>query len=300
MGKASRIKQQSAREKIAAQREAARKAERRNRILITGGSTIVVLVIVLAFIIVKLSQGSPSTSGNSSSTGTALPASVASQVTGVPAATLDKVGKGAVPAFTQGKPPFTPGSGAALTSGGKPEMLYIGAEYCPYCAAMRWSMAVALSRFGTLSTPLHGIHSSSTDVNPNTATLTFYKSGYHSPYLAFTPVETTTVSKAPLQNPTAAQNAVWAKYEPDAATRGYPFIAFSNKQVMKGPIYDAAILQGKSWSQIAAALKDPASPVAQSVNGAANYITGAICQMTNNQPANVCNSAAVTAVKSGL
>ncbi len=300
MGKASRIKQQSAREKIAAQREAARKAERRNRILITGGSTIVVLVIVLAFIIVKLSQGSPSSSGNSSSTGTALPASVASQVTGVPAATLDKVGKGAVPTFTQGKPPFTPGSGAALTSGGKPEMLYIGAEYCPYCAAMRWSMAVALSRFGTLSTPLHGIHSSSTDVNPNTATLTFYKSGYHSPYLAFTPVETTTVSKAPLQSPTQAQNAIWAKYEPDPNTRGYPFIVFSNKQVMKGPIYDAAALQGKSWSQIAAALKDPTSPVSQSVLGAANYITGAICQMTNNQPANVCNSAAVTAVKSGL
>ena len=300
MGKASRIKQQSAREKIAAQREAARKAERRNRILITGGSTLVVLVIVLAFIVVKLSQGSPSSSGSSSTTGTLLPASVASQVTGVPGATLDKIGKGAVPAFTKGQPPFTAGSGAALTSGGKPEMLYIGAEYCPYCAAMRWSMAVALSRFGTLTTPLHGIHSSSTDVNPNTATLTFYKSGYHSPYLAFTPVETTTVTKAPLQNPASAQNAVWAKYEPDPQTRGYPFIAFSNKQVMKGPIYDAGVLQGKSWSQIAAALKDPTSPIAQSVNGAANYITGAICQMTNNQPASVCNSAAVTAVKSGL
>jgi len=298
MGKASRIKQQSAREKIAAQREAARKAERRNRMLITGGSTIVVLVIVLAFVLVKLSQGSPSTSAGSS-TGTLLPASVASQVTGVPAATLDKVGRGAVPAFTQGKAPFAPGSGPALTSGGKPEMLYIGAEYCPYCAAMRWPMAVALSRFGTL-TPLHGIHSTSKDVYPSTATLTFYKSGYHSNYLAFTPVETTTVDKTPLQNPTQAQNAVWARYEPDPNTRGFPFVAFSNKQVMKGYFYNPTVLQGKTWSQIAAALKDPTSPIAQSVNGAANYITGAICQMTNNQPASVCNSPAVTAVKSGL
>jgi len=298
MGKASRIKQQSAREKIAAQREAARRAERRNRMLITGGSTIVVLVIVLAFVLVKLSQGSPSTSAGSS-TGTLLPASVASQVTGVPAATLDKVGRGAVPAFTQGKAPFAPGSGPALTSGGKPEMLYIGAEYCPYCAAMRWPMAVALSRFGTL-TPLHGIHSSSKDVYPSTATLTFYKSGYHSNYLAFTPVETTTVDKTALQNPTQAQNAVWARYEPDPNTRGFPFVAFSNKQVMKGYFYNPTVLQGKTWSQIAAALKDPTSPIAQSVNGAANYITGAICQMTNNQPASVCNSPAVTAVKSGL
>jgi thiol-disulfide isomerase/thioredoxin len=298
MGKASRIKQQSAREKIAAQREAARRTERRNRMLITGGSTVVVLVIVLAFILVKATEGSPSSSGSSS--GTALPASVSSQVTNVSPATLDRVGKGSVPATTHGQAAFSPGSGAALTSGGKPEMLYIGAEYCPYCAAMRWSMAVALSRFGTLTTPLHGIHSSSNDVYANTATLTFYKTGYHSPYLSFAPVENLTVNKTLLQNPTAAQNAVWAKYEPDPQTRGFPFVAFSNKFVMKAPIYSPAVLAGKSWSQIAASLKDPTSPVAQGVLGAANYITGAICKMTNDKPADVCSSPAVTAVQSGL
>jgi hypothetical protein len=225
---------------------------------------------------------------------------VSSQVTGVPAATLDKVGKGAVPSFMQGKPPFAAGSGATLTNGGKPEMLYIGAEFCPYCAAMRWSMAVALSRFGTL-TPLHGIHSApSPESFPNTATLTYYKTGYNSPYLTFTPVENLTVTHAPLQNPTPEQNAIWAKYEPDPNTRGYPFIDFGNKVVMKGPIYDPGVLAGKTWSQIAAALKDPTSPIAQNVNGAANYITGAICKMTNNQPSNVCSSPAVTAVQSGL
>jgi hypothetical protein len=295
MSKASRIKQQSAREKIAAQREAARRAERRNRMLITGGSIVVVLVIVLAFILVKASEGSPS-GGGGSATGTLLPAGVASQVTNVPAATLDRVGKGAVPSTP---PPFTPGSGSTLTGGGKPQMLYIGAEYCPYCAAMRWPMAVALSRFGTL-TPLRGIHSTPHDVYPNTATLTFYKTGFRSPYLSFAPVENLTVSKTLLQNPTREQNAIWAKYEPDPTTRGYPFIDFGNKLVLKAPIYNPAVLQGKTWSQIAAALKDPTSPVAQGVLGAANYITGAICKMTNNQPANVCASPAVTAVQSGL
>jgi hypothetical protein len=51
--------------------------------LITGGSTLAVPVIVLVFIVVKVSQGSPSSPGNSSTTGALLPASVASQVTGV-------------------------------------------------------------------------------------------------------------------------------------------------------------------------------------------------------------------------
>ena len=296
MGKASRIKQQSAREKIAAQRAAAQKLERRNRLLITGGSTLLVLVIVGAFIAVKLSQGS-STPSASSGGRTALPASVVSQVTNVPASTLDQVGKGAVPSFTS--TPLSPGSGAALTSNGKPQMLYIGAEFCPYCAAMRWSMAIALSRFGTL-TALHGIHSSATDTDPSTPTLTFYKTGYNSNYLTFTPVENQTVSHATLQIPTSAQNAIWAKYEPNAQQRGYPFIAFGNKGALEGPIYDPGVLAGKSWSQVAAALKDPSSPIAQSVDGAANYVTAEICKMTNNQPANVCTSSAVTAVQSGL
>ena len=55
----------------------------------------------------------------------------------------------------------------------------MGAEYCPYCAAERWAMAVALSRFGTFS-DLRLIHSSSADIYPNTPTLSFYRSSYAS------------------------------------------------------------------------------------------------------------------------
>ena len=36
----------------------------------------------------------------------------------------------------------------------------MGAEYCPYCAAQRWAMIVALSRFGTFS-GLTTVHSAS-------------------------------------------------------------------------------------------------------------------------------------------
>src|SRR5215467_3893145 len=232
MGKATRIRQQNAREKIAAQRAAEQRAERRRRLFITGGSVLAVIAIVVAFIVVK-SMSSPATPPSAAAR-TPLPASVAKNVTSVPPSVLAAVGKGSVITST---PPVTKVTGPPLTSNGKPEMLYIGAEYCPYCAAMRWSMAVALSRFGTLSTPLHGIHSSSSDVYPNTATLTFYKTGYNSKYLAFTPVENLTVNRSLLQSPTAQQNQVWARYEPDASQRGYPFISFGNKYVLKAPIY---------------------------------------------------------------
>ncbi len=295
MSKATRIRQQNAREKIAAQRAAERRAEQRRRLFITGGSVLAVIVIVVAFIVVK-SMNSPATKPTAAAR-TPLPASVANNVTRVPASALAAVGKGSV---VTSPAPVTKVTGPPLTSNGKPEMLYIGAEYCPYCAAMRWSMAVALSRFGTLSTPLHGIHSSSSDVYPNTATPTFYQTGYNSKYLTFTPVENLTVSHALLQNPTKEQNQIWARYEPDPSTRGYPFIDIGNKYVIKGPIFDPAVLKGLTWSQIAAALHDPSSPVAQGVLGAANYITAAICKTTNNQPASVCTAPSITAVAGGL
>ena len=296
MSKATRIRQQNAREKIATQRAAERRAEQRRRMFITGGSVLAVIVIVVAFIVVRAMNKPASTA--SANVRTPLPASVSNAVSSVPATALNTVGAGSVPQYVQ--QPLTAGSGPLLTSNGKPEMLYIGAEYCPYCAAMRWSMAVALSRFGTLSTPWHGIHSSSSDVFPSTATLTFYKSGYHSKYLTFTPVENATVTKGPLQNPTAAQNAIWAKYEPNPANRGYPFIDIGNKFLIEGHIYDPGVLKGLTWSQIATAMQNPSSPVAQGVLGAANYITAAICRTTNNQPASVCTSPAVTKVAGKL
>jgi thiol-disulfide isomerase/thioredoxin len=296
MGKATRIRQQNAREKIAAQRAAEKRAEQRRRLFITGGAVLGVIVIVVAFIIVK-SMSSPTTTPTAAARAP-LPASVANQVTNVPASALATVGKGSVLQFNP--VPITKVTGPALTSNGKPEMLYIGAEYCPYCAATRWSMAVALSRFGTLSKPLHGIHSSSSDVYPDTATLTFYKTGYNSKYLAFTPVENENINRSLLQPTTAQQNKVWARYEPDPTQRGYPFISFGNKYVLKTPIYDPAVLKGLTWSQIAADLHNPSSPVAQGVLGGANYITAAICKMTNNQPASVCAAPSITAVAGGL
>ncbi len=229
MGKAERNRQQSARERIAAQQAAARKAEARRRFLIAGGAAVAVIAVVLALVLVKVLNNNNASSGGSSASGgvngTLLPAAVAKNVNSVPASALDSVGTGSVLSYNP--KPLTAITGAQLTSAGKPEMLYIGAEFCPYCAAMRWSMAVALDRFGTLS-PLHGIHSSSTDTDPNTPTLTFYKSSYTSKYLTFTPVENETRTHAALQNTTSAQLAIWKKNEPGGSL-GYPFIDFGNK-----------------------------------------------------------------------
>jgi hypothetical protein len=299
MSKATRLRQQSAREKIAAQRAAARRAEIRRRAIITAGSVIVVIAIVVAFVVIKLgSNNNASSSSGSGVTGTALPASVIKNITTVPASALNTVGVGSVPSFMAadegGAPPLIKISNTPLVSGGKPEMLYIGAEFCPFCGAERWAMAVALSRFGTFTTQLRGIHSSSTDTDPNTPTITYYKSSYSSKYLVFTPVENETVNKTPLQNTTAAQQALWSKYDTGSdGYTGYPFIDFGNKYILKTPTYDPGVLAGMSWAQVAAALHNPSSQVAQGALGSANIITAAICKMTGGKPGNVCSAPGV-------
>jgi thiol-disulfide isomerase/thioredoxin len=201
-------------------------------------------------------------------------------------------------------------NGTPQTSGGKPEMLYIGAEYCPYCAFERWGMVVALSRFGTFK-GLSTTHSSSTDVYPNTPTWTFYKSSYTSKYVAFSSVEETTNQLAsngqgyvPLQSPTAAQQALINKYDappyvPSADKGAIPFVYIGGKYLISGSSALPSVLSGKSWASIASSLKDPNNTVAKAVDGTANYITAAICKTTGNQPSNVCTSS-VTALQSKM
>jgi Domain of unknown function (DUF929) len=306
MGKASRTKvDANRREKIAAQRAAERRAEQRRRILIASGSIIVVLAVVLTFVIIKLNNKPSASAGSGLSngpTGAAL-TTVVNNVTTVPTSVSDAVGSGAYTGKIQTINP----AGPALTSSGKPEMLYMGAEYCPYCAAARWAMIVALSRFGTF-TGLTTVHSAvrngagSAEPNPDTPTWTFLHANYSSPYLAFSTVElqtnvpdTSNGSYTLLQTPSAAQEALINKYDappyaPSGDNGAIPFLDFGNKYVSIGTPYDPGVLDGLSWSTIATDLHNPNSPVAKAVLGTANYFTAAICKMTGNQPASACTA----------
>jgi hypothetical protein len=283
------------RTRIAAQRAKAQRARARNRVLIAGGSIVAVIAVVVAFVVIQGSSSPSAGNGTAAPSGTAL-AEVLGKVTSVPVATSDKIGAG----LTTAKP--TSIAGAPLMAHGKPEMVYLGAEYCPYCAAERWAMIVALSRFGTFK-GLAPTHSAAKDGGghaepfPNTPTWTFAKASFDSKYLTFTPVEMNTNipdqatgGYTSLQNPTSAQQALLTKY--DAAYQGaIPFVDFGNRYISVGASYDPAVLAGLTWSQIADDLHNTGSPVAKSVLGTANYFTAALCALTNNRPASACTPA---------
>jgi thiol-disulfide isomerase/thioredoxin len=291
MGKAGRTRARNTRKKIAAQRRAASRAQTRRRILIAGGSVAVVLALVIALIVVKLTR-SPAPAGPASAD-----AAVAQEITSVPAATFNSVGVGTATGLRSlsGQP--------ELTLGGKPELLYMGGEFCPFCAAERWALAAAVSRFGALS-GLRFIHSSPTDAYPSTPTLTFYKSSYTSRYLTFVPVEwygeaadaSTPLRHVYLQQATPQQAALFTRY----AGGSIPFVDIGNQYLLPQTQYLPSDLAGLTWAQVAAAMRDPSSSVGKDIDGAANMITAAICGITHGQPGSACTSAGVTAARGSI
>jgi hypothetical protein len=273
----------SSRERAAAARAAALRAEQRRRATSVLGMVVSVAIVGVLIVVVALH----STSSQPNDRMDASPA-VLSAVTTASPASLQTVGEGAAALSvrpTRGDPP--------LTSNGKPEVLFIGAEFCPFCAAERWSLVQALSRFGTFSN-LSEIRSASTD--GNIATFSFYRSRYTSKYLSFASVEAEDRGRHALNSPTSAQERIWQKYD----RGGFPFLDFGGKYYQINAGYNYADLSGLNQQQIAAQLKDPTSVVAQGILGEANNLTATLCTLTNNKPASACSPSTITTLQSRL
>ena len=273
-----------------------------NDLTIAIWSIVVVVVAIGAIILVRLANGNPSASTKPNSLASD---SIMSKIRSVSPATFASVGAG-----TASKLPQTINGADPLVSNGLPEIFFLGAEYCPYCAAERWPMAVALERFGNFS-KLGISESSSTDAFPSTKTLSFHGSLFSSTLLAFTPVEeysnqpSSTGGYLPLDTPNPAQKLLVDKYDappyvPASSQGSIPFIYFGGKYVIAGSTYDPGILAGKSHDQIANDLNNPSTPVSQAIIGAANGITAAICGMTNNQPEAVCNTSVIQSLENKI
>jgi hypothetical protein len=268
-----------------------------------------VVVIVAALVIIKVASGGSNTPSTSSSFQPVSPTTLA-QLTTVPASVFNAVGVTSPvapvtpPQLVKGQPALTTTNPAGAKM---PEVLYIGADYCPYCAAQRWTTIIALSRFGTWK-GLGDMSSSSTDYAPNTPTFTFQKATYTSKYLVFKSVEEFTNQPDaansfyyPLQTPTAQEAALIKKYdEPKYITgltssnaQSIPFIDYGNKYFVVGASYGPLTLAGSTRANIAAGLSNATSPITQAIVTSANYQTAVICTLTKDQPSNVCTSPAV-------
>ena len=186
-------------------------------------------------------------------------------------------------------------SGTPFTSGGKPIIVYIGADYCPYCAFQRWPLILSLMRFGNFS-GLKYMQSTPTDVFPNTATFTFVGSRYSSSYIVFQPYEQEDRSGNPLQTVPSNYSTVFTSSQFGGA---YPFIDVANKYVVSGAFFFPGLFDNLNWTQIVGYLGSNTQIAAQ-VESSANVLTALICHVTNGNPSKVCDSSSVTPYSTSL
>jgi Domain of unknown function (DUF929) len=262
-----------------------------------GTVVVVVLAIVLA---TSLSSSGP----QQTYFGPTSPA-ILQEVQSVPASVFNTVGVtspsiGVQPlSSASGQPPLT------FTVGGKklPGIVYLGAEYCPYCAATRWGIIVALSRFGHFNT-LYNMLSSSTDVAPSTPTFSFVGKKptdtvtYTSKYFVFRAYETLDRNSKTFMTPPIDIQTLASSYDQGG---GIPFMDVANRYFITGSEYDPGSLASPLTREtIAANLKYAGVPVTQAIITEANYISASICAVTGSKPSSVCHSSGVLAAAQAM
>jgi hypothetical protein len=219
------------------------------------------------------------TAGGTAAAEGAAPSGVVSQVTRVPSNVLIRVGEG-----PQAPLLHAVRSGPGLTIDGKPGVVFVSEESCPFCAAERWPVVVALAHFGTWH-HLGATRSSPTDIYPSTATFSFRNATFTSQYLALRTTELANNVGRPLQPPTPLDTELISRYDVppyvNAADQSgsVPFLDIDNHDILAGAQYDPQVLAGLSMSQIASQLDDPASPVAMAIDESANALIAAIDQV---------------------
>jgi hypothetical protein len=175
-------------------------------------------------------------------------------------------------------------------------VLYVGAEFCPYCGVTRWPLAIALSRFGTLS-GLQTTYSAANDTaGPNTPTLDFRNATYKSNYIDFTGIEYEDGAQKVIATLTTEQASLFQNVGGGA----FPFIDFGGKWVQSGASYPTATLAGLTPDAVAGQLTDGTSKIGSTIQAGADVFTAAICAMDGGKPASVCTSTGVVTATTAL
>lgn len=269
---------------------------RRKRARLPLGAGLVVVVAFAALLVTYVTEGTGTPPATATPGTFAVQAKSLRPLQEIPPATL----RSAVAKWPNEASPLIvlPGSTPPLRLHGKPELLYVGANYCPYCAAERWAMLIALSKFGTFS-GLKGTTSSTTDINPATPTVTFVGSHFTSPYIAFVPVEThgnvagATGAYPVLQNLTSEQTTLLGHYDavpyvPPTVAGGIPFLDLAGRYMSVGSQYDAAKIAGWDFDRAAAYLASGSNTTSEGLRVAAGYLMRDLCQVTRGAPATAC------------
>jgi thiol-disulfide isomerase/thioredoxin len=175
---------------------------------------------------------------------------------------------------------------------GKSLIFFMGAGFCPFCAAERWAIVNSLSRFGSWEGLVETASADHDEKYLNIPTVSFVAAKHTSDYIEFIGRETADRNFEPLQELDKKDYEILDIFNPDQII---PFLLIDGQFMQVGSGYSPELLEGIDHAKVKAEIENPASPVGKAIRTEADKITALICKSIGNK-ANACNLENVTSL----
>jgi len=161
-----------------------------------------------------------------------------------------------------------------IRRGGKIFVFFLGAEFCPYCAAERWAVVRSLQKFGQWDGLKQTISAARDQPFLNLPTYDFTKATYNSPHIEFVAREIKDREFKPLQKLLKTEEKFVRKHNPK---KEIPFLLIGGRFMQVGSGFPPKIFIGHTFRQTETELKKVESEIRKTIDEEANVISALLC-----------------------
>jgi len=186
---------------------------------------------------------------------------------------------------------------APYRQGKKPVLLFVGAQYCPFCGAERWAVVKALSRFGTWADLKQGHSTGGEGGFGVVPTYDLLHTQYRSRYVVFEHKDVADGAGNQLQPLSSTEQSLFNRYD----SSGSIPLVYVDGYAMSGSDYSPAELQGDAFAAVARQLqRNGSASYVRDINGEANLLTAFLCQADGGKPGAVCKNTTIRVIETAL
>ena len=171
---------------------------------------------------------------------------------------------------------------------GKIFVFFMGAEYCPYCAAERWAIVRALSKYGSWTGLKQTMSAARDEPFLNLPTYDLTEATYTSQQIEFVAREIKDREFKPLQKLLKTEEKLVRKYNPQ---RKIPFLLIGGRFMQIESGFSPKIFIGHTFRQTETELKKIESDIRKMIDDEANIISALLCVL--GLPPDLCKETAI-------
>lgn len=160
-------------------------------------------------------------------------------------------------------------------SSGKSLVYFMGAGFCPFCAAERWAIVMALERFGKWEGIVEDKSAGQDEKYLNVPTFNLARARYSSEHIEFAGKETADRNFEPLQELDDSDFEILDMYNPDQMI---PFLLVDGQYMQVGTGFSPEMIQNMSHEQVRTELSNPESVIGKAIREEIDNITALACK----------------------